>query len=85
MTDGGFDDLREVRVPRPPARLIGIAAIAILAIAIALSSFYTVGPEENGVVLRFGEYVRTTEPGLQFKLPLGIERVFKLPVQRQLK
>lgn len=85
MTDGGFDDLREVRVPRPPAKLIGIAAIAILVIAVALSSFYTVGPEENGVVLRFGQYVRTTEPGLQFKLPLGIERVFKLPVQRQLK
>ncbi|HKK72449.1 MAG TPA: FtsH protease activity modulator HflK [Candidatus Krumholzibacteria bacterium] len=85
MSDGGFDDLRDVRVPRPPMRVIGLAALVIVAIAIVWSSFYTVGPEENGVVLRFGEYVRTTDPGLQFKLPLGIERVYKIPVQRQLK
>ena len=85
MSDGGFDDLRDVRVPRPPMRVIGLAAVVIIAIAIVWSSFYTVGPEENGVVLRFGEYVRTTGPGLQFKLPLGIERVYKIPVQRQLK
>ena len=85
MSDGGFDDLRDVRVPRPPMRVIGLAAVVIIVIAIVWSSFYTVGPEENGVVLRFGEYVRTTEPGLQFKLPLGIERVYKIPVQRQLK
>ena len=85
MSDGGFDDLREVRVPRPPMRVVAIALAAIVVIAVVLSSFYTVGPEENGVVLRFGEYVRTTEPGLQFKLPLGIERVYKIPVQRQLK
>lgn len=85
MSDGGFDDLRDVRVPRPPMRVIGLAAVVIIVIAIVWSSFYTVGPEENGVVLRFGEYVRTTDPGLQFKLPLGIERVYKIPVQRQLK
>ena len=35
-------------------------------------------------MLRFGEYVRTTEPGLRAKLPLA-EQVLKVPVQRQLK
>ena len=85
MAEGGFDDLREVKVPRPPARALGIIVGLIVLIAVALSSFYTVGPEENGVVLRFGQYVRTTDPGLNFKLPLGIERVYKIPVQRQLK
>jgi modulator of FtsH protease HflK len=85
MAEGGFDDLREVRVPRPPARTLVTIVGLLLLVAVAMSSFYTIGPEENGVVLRFGSYVRTTDPGLQFKLPLGIERVYKLPIQRQLK
>lgn len=38
-------------------------------------AFYTVEPEEAGVVMRFGNYVRTTEPGLHFKLPWPIETV----------
>lgn len=38
-------------------------------------SVYTVEPEEAGVVLRFGNYVRTTEPGLHFKLPWPVETV----------
>jgi membrane protease subunit HflK len=38
-----------------------------------------------GVILRFGKYVRTSEPGLHFKLPLGIETLMRVPVQRQLK
>jgi membrane protease subunit HflK len=38
-----------------------------------------------GVILRFGRFVRTTEPGLHMKLPLGIEKLMRVPVQRQLK
>ncbi|OQY27407.1 MAG: HflK protein [Candidatus Cloacimonetes bacterium 4572_55] len=40
---------------------------------------------EVGIVLRFGEYVRTAEPGLNFKIPFGVEDVYKVPIQRQLK
>jgi len=46
---------------------------------------YTVDPEEVAVVVRLGRYVREEPPGLHFKLPLGIERVWKVPVLRQLK
>jgi membrane protease subunit HflK len=77
--------MRNVQVPRPSARLIGTGLVVILAIAFLLSSFYTVGPEEIGVVLRFGKFVRSTDPGLNLKLPLGIEQVTKVPIQRQLK
>jgi len=59
--------------------------LAILAAVVILGSFYTVDPEEIGVVLRFGAYVRDASPGLNFKLPLGIEQVIKVPVERQLK
>lgn len=62
----------------------GPVVILIVAIAIFLlqSMVYTVGVEEVGVVQRFGKYVRTTPPGLKFKLPWGIENVTKVPVKR---
>jgi membrane protease subunit HflK len=49
-----------------------------------LSMLYQVQPEEVGVVVRLGRYVRTTEPGLRAKIPF-VEQVYKIPVQRQLK
>lgn len=51
----------------------------------AYTSFFTVSPEEVGVVLRFGRYIRTVDPGLNLKIPFGIERVYKVPVERQMK
>ena len=68
----------------PPGGLRWIL-IAVLAAILVLTSFYTVEPEEAGVVTRLGAYNRTTDPGLHFRLPFGIERVMKVPVQRQLK
>jgi len=70
------------RAGRLPLRAI---ALAVLALVILFGSFYTVDPEEVGVVLRFGRYVREGGPGLNFKLPLGMESVTKVPVERQLK
>ena len=40
-----------------------------------LSSFYSVGPDEVGIIRRFGKYIRTTPPGLHWKLPFNIERM----------
>lgn len=56
----------------------------LLVIAL-FTSTKTVGPEEEGVVVLLGQYNRTVQPGLSFILPFGIENVFKIPVQRQLK
>lgn len=58
--------------------------LAVVVIIILVSSFFQVGPEEVGVITRFGQYVRKVESGLNFKLPL-IERVYKVPVERQQK
>lgn len=38
-------------------------------------AIYSVGPEQAGVVLRFGDYNRTSSPGLHVKLPWPIETV----------
>jgi membrane protease subunit HflK len=59
---------------------MGIGAIggALLFLVVAFTSFYTVQPSEEAVVLRFGRYVRTETPGLRMKIPFGIERVVKV-------
>ena len=66
------------------AIVIGALLIVVL-IAVLLTSSYTVGAESEGVVLRFGKFFKTVEPGLHFKLPLGIDAVTVLPIRRQLK
>ena len=71
----------------PKIPLAGVRAVLLVLVVLVLlfGSLYQVEPEEVGVVLRFGKYARTTEPGLHFKIPLGMEMVEKVPVQRQLK
>lgn len=49
------------------------------------STFYTVQAESQGIVTRFGKYIKTENPGLRFKIPFGVDRVEIVPVQRQLK
>ena len=60
------------------------ATVGVLLFALGYGAFYQIQPEEVGVVLRFGRYVRTTDPGLRLKVPF-VEEVRKVPVQRQLK
>ncbi|MFH1996097.1 MAG: FtsH protease activity modulator HflK [Candidatus Omnitrophota bacterium] len=66
-------------------KFIPLAAAAIFLLIGAAGSVYSVGPEEVGVVQRFGKYVRTTSPGLHIKLPFGIEKITPVPVRRILK
>ncbi len=75
------------RLKRPEwatPRLLKIAAIVLLGFITLSSIAFQIKPEEVGLVLRFGRKVRTTEPGLHFKLPF-VEAVMRVPVQRQLK
>jgi len=52
-------------------------------IAWGLTGIYVVQPQEQGVVLRFGEYDRTTPPGINYHLPWPVERAFTPEVTRQ--
>jgi len=61
----------------------GLALIALAAVAIwGLSGFFRVEPDELGVVLRFGKYVRDVKPGLNYHLPYPIESVLTPKVTR---
>jgi len=80
------DILRSWRGPSKQF-LKGVPAIAalVLLIATALTSLYSIGPDEAGVILRFGKYVRTTTPGLHMKMPLLVERAIPVKVKRIFK
>ena len=60
-----------------PTFNIGGLAILLLVVGawFVLSAFYVVGPDEEGVVRRFGIWVRTEPSGLHFKFPYPIEKV----------
>src|ERR1700682_6171769 len=73
------------QMPRIAVRTIASIFCVILLIILTWTSFYTVQAESEAVVLRFGRFLKTVEPGLHFKLPLGIDRVTVLPTRRQLK
>jgi membrane protease subunit HflK len=63
-----------------------VAGLVVLVVLIVIfTSYYTVAADSEGVVQRFGKYHATVEPGLHFKIPLGVDTVTIVPVRRQLK
>ena len=50
--------------------------LIVLIIIWTLTGLYRVLPDEQGVVLRFGKYVNTTQPGLNYHIPYPVENVF---------
>ena len=66
------------------APVLILATVVVVAI-IFWTAYFTVQPEETGIVQRFGKVVRTAGPGLHFKLPFGVETVRLLPTACVLK
>jgi len=61
----------------------GLSLFLLAAIVIwGLSGFFRVNPDELGVVLRFGKYVRDAKPGLNYHLPYPVESVLTPKVTR---
>jgi len=67
-----------------PKRFLVLGAI-VLGIAGLKGAIYTVPTDAEAVVLRFGRYLKTEQPGLRFKVPFGIDRKEIVPMRRQLK
>lgn len=77
--------IKDFHPRRPGFKMIRWIVLGLVVLILLSTSFFSVDSEEVGVVLRFGKFVRTVNPGLNFKLPFGIETVQKVPVERQLK
>jgi membrane protease subunit HflK len=68
-----FDPFKKYIVP---------VAIIIGIIILGYSTVFTVKANQRAVILRFGKYMETVEPGLHFKLPFGIDKVYAGEVKR---
>ncbi|MFP4583537.1 MAG: FtsH protease activity modulator HflK [Thermodesulfobacteriota bacterium] len=75
--DEFFKRLNNMKFPGGPL-LVGLLILGIL----LGTMVYTVRPSEVGIIQRFGRYIRTTQPGLHFKLPVGIEEVKRVNIRR---
>lgn len=63
-----------------------IPVLIVLALFIGgKSTYYTVEPDEEAVVIRFGKYVGTYPPGLHFKMPFGIDENINVKTKRVLQ
>jgi membrane protease subunit HflK len=67
-----------------PKLVAGILVFVFAAVGV-WGSWFQVEANSVGMVMRLGEYVRQTGPGLHFKWPYGIEKVRKVPTEEQLK
>jgi modulator of FtsH protease HflK len=82
----GYGDKPEFKFDKiqfdPFKKYIIPVAIIIGIIILGYSTVFTVKANQRAVILRFGKYVETVEPGLHFKLPFGIDRVYAGEVKR---
>ena len=61
-------------------RIVLIAAAAIFLLVLSATCFYTVDDKQQAVVTTFGKVTDVTDAGVHFKLPFGIQRVYKVDV-----
>jgi len=77
-------DFNQMKVPNISSNMIKYGFIGLIVLIVLFSSVFTIDPEEVGVILRFGKFSRTVDPGLNLKLPF-IEELDKVPIERQKK
>ena len=85
-----MQQFHEWTAQQPYTRLITPKRVLFVVLGLILlgclaTSFYTVDADGIAVVLMFGKSVRQAEPGLHFKLPLGIEKAISVPVRKVFK
>ncbi|MCX6880751.1 MAG: FtsH protease activity modulator HflK [Verrucomicrobia bacterium] len=83
-----FPDLSAPGFPQiklPVKLLLLVVPVLLLLLLGVFSAYFTVNPECVAVIQRFGKFQSIAEPGLHFKLPLGIDTATVIPVRRQLK
>ena len=77
--DKAKDDIRK------GTKYLGPIIIFLVLLTGIRTSFYTVDPDEEAVIIRFGRYIGTAGPGLHFKVPFGVDDVLLVKIKRVLQ
>lgn len=80
--DNPLKKIFQLRVPNGRAVFLVLLAVLVLWL---LSGIYIINPDEQGIVLRFGQYNRTEGPGPHYALPVPFETVYKPQVTQVLR
>ncbi len=75
----------KLELPALSLKWLIIFPLGIFLLIGIFSSYFTVSPEAEAVVQRFGKFQEIAPPGLHFKLPYGIDSATIVPARRQLK
>ncbi|MFA5272281.1 MAG: FtsH protease activity modulator HflK [Candidatus Omnitrophota bacterium] len=67
------------------SKWIPIVIIALLILIGARSLIYSIGPDEVGVIQRFGKFIGLSSPGLHAKIPFGVDKVTPMKVEKVFK
>ena len=78
------DIINQLKKFKPPGGSV-LIILVIVALIVGYSIFFTIESGSVGVVQRFGKFVRIADPGPNFKLPFGIEKVTKVRQDRVYK
>lgn len=68
-----FKNLHQKPDKKKILRIVLWSVLTVFLIVLVLSSVYTVGDKEQAVITTFGKVTGTTDPGIHFKLPFGIQ------------
>jgi len=71
-------NIKQLKLPK---KKIITGVIILAAVIFFATGLYTVNPEEVGIIQRFGKYLSTTQPGLHFKIPFGVDKLTKVKVK----
>lgn len=86
MSLNNMNDFDKMKDDLNKAKKILLPGLVLLAILLgSLTSFYTVEPDEEAVLIRLGRYLDTFEPGLHFKIPFGVDQVIKVKTKQVLQ
>ncbi len=77
-------DVNQFKIPKIPRQRLAAGLLVVAGLVTLMGTVYQIEAEEVGVVLRFGRFDRTQDPGLNFKFPF-VEQMQRVPVTRQLK
>lgn len=79
--------MNEINIQELKGQAKGLLLILLVIVGVvtAMGSFYTVGPDEQAVIIRLGRYLETNGSGLHFKLPLGLDKLYIVKTERVLQ